>query len=56
MKDVLFKRLRTYIEAVAVAKRLLQAGLLSQDEFLLIEEQTALQCELPQRSIFREIT
>ena len=42
MNDALFNRLRTYIEAVAVARRLLKAGLISQDEFLFIEEQTAL--------------
>ena len=56
MNDALFSRLRVYVEAVSVAKRLLKAGLISQDEFLLIEEQTALKCDLPHRSIFREIT
>ena len=56
MNDALFNRLRNYVEAVTVARRLLKAGLISQDEFLLIEEQTALKCDLPHRSIFREIT
>ena len=56
MNDALFNRLRTYVEAVTVARRLLKTGLISQDEFLFIEEQTALMCELPHRSIFREIT
>jgi hypothetical protein len=56
MNGALFNRLRTYIEAITVARRLLKAGLISQDEFLFIEEQTALMCDLPHRSIFREIT
>ena len=56
MNGAPFNRLRPHIEVVAVARRLLKAGLISQDEFLFIEEQTALMCELPHRSIFREIT
>ncbi|MDO4355482.1 MAG: hypothetical protein Q4E13_03075 [Clostridia bacterium] len=56
MNEDLFNRLRTYSETIAIVKRLLEAGLISYKEFLMLENQTAKQNGLLRRSIFREIT
>lgn len=52
----LFNRLRSYCETVALARRMLEVGLISHEEFLMIESRTAKQHGFSQRSIFREIT
>ena len=56
MTDDLFSRLRAYIETISLARRMLEAGLISHKEFLIIEKQTAKKHGLSKRSIFREIT
>jgi len=56
MTEELFRRVKTYRETVALARRMLEAGLISHKEYLLIEEKTAKKHEFSKRSIFREIT
>ena len=56
MTDELFRRLKTYRETLALARRMLEAGLISHKEYLMIEEKTAKKHGFSARSIFREIT
>ena len=56
MKEELFRRLRAYYETVALARRMLEAGLITYKEFQMIEKQTAKNHGFSTRSIFREIT
>lgn len=56
MTDELFRRAKAYLETVALARRMLEAGLISRKEFLMIEDRTAKKHGFSKRSIFREIT
>ena len=56
MTEELFRRVKTYRETVALARRMLEAGLISRKEFLMIEDRTAKKHGFSKRSIFREIT
>ena len=56
MKNDLFEQVRTYTESLAIARRLLNAGLITRQEFLVIEELIARKYNLAPRSIHREIT
>ena len=56
MSEELFMRLKAYRETVTLARRMLEAGLISHKEYLMIEEQTARKHGFSARSIFREIT
>ena len=56
MTDELFRRIKAYRETLTLARRMLEAGLISRKEFLMIEDRTAKKHGLSKRSIFREIT
>ena len=56
MSEELFMRLMAYQETVTLARRMLEAGLISHKEYLLIVEKTAKKHGFSKRSIFREIT
>lgn len=56
MNIELFEQVQAYTESMAVARRLLNAGLITRQEFLEIEELIARKHNLAPRSIHREIT
>ena len=56
MSEALFMRLKAYQETVTLARRMLDAGLISRKEYLMIEEKAAKKHGFSKRSIFREIT
>ena len=56
MSEELFMRLKAYQETVALARRMLEAGLISHNEDLMIEEKTEKKHGFAASSIFREIT
>ena len=56
MSNELFSRLMAYLETMCLARRMMEAGIISHKEFLMIEKQTAKKHGFSARSIFREIT
>lgn len=56
MNEALFMRLKAYQETVTLARRMLDAGLISRKEYLMLEEKAAKKHGFSKRSIFREIT
>lgn len=56
MTEELFMRLKAYREAIILARRMLEADLITRKEFLMIEARTAKKYKFSSRSIFREIT
>lgn len=56
MKDELFFRVKAYLDTLCLARRMLEAGIISHKEYLMIEKQAAKKHGFSARSIFREIT